>query len=83
MLTELKTKPELLEMGEKNQSGSESKPEETEINNEEMESIKPIRPFSTKNTQDITSKTNKTSRKGPRQNIQISFNRPVRKMKFL
>lgn len=67
ILTELKTNKELLELGGKGESGSESKPEETEINNEELEGLKPVRPSSTPSNQEVNnSKTMKLSRKGNR-----------------
>lgn len=56
-----------MEQGNKWESGSESKPEENEVNNEEMEGIKPIRPTSTPSTKIINqTKTIKVSRRGTR-----------------
>ena len=74
-----------MEWGGKNESGSESKPEEGEIDNEEMDKIKlQMRPLSTK-TQDVqgSAKTSKTSRKGVRETRELSFNKPIRNIKFL
>jgi hypothetical protein len=84
LLTELKTNKELIEQGNKCESGSESKPEETEINNEELEGLKPSRPSSTPSTQEINnSKTMKISRKGNREGKEFNFNKPIRNIKFL
>jgi hypothetical protein len=50
-----------------------------------MDKIRPkIRPLSTK-TQDLqnSAKSAKTSRKGPREARELSFNKPIRNIKFL
>ena len=84
MINELKTSKELMEWGSKNESGSESKPEEGEIKNEDMDRIKPkTRPLSTKTEDPANTRSVKTSRKGPREGRELSFNKPTRNIKFL
>jgi hypothetical protein len=57
-----------MEQGGAGDSGSESRPEENEINNEEMEGLKVKRPSSTPSTHEIAqSHTMKISRKGIRE----------------
>jgi hypothetical protein len=84
MIAELKNNRELLDQGNKWESGSESKPEEMEVNNEDLEDLKPIRPASTPSTQTINrSKMINVSRKGNRDGKEFSFNKPTRNIKFL
>lgn len=65
LVAELKNNKDLLAQGNQWESGSDSKPEEGEVNNEELEELKPMRPASTPNTNG-RQKGIKVSRKGYR-----------------
>lgn len=82
LLTELKNSKILMSIGYVNQSGSDSKPEEGQLNNQQMESLK-----TNKQTESITdsqSKTVKISRRGIREARDHNYhNRPIRNIRFL